>query len=293
MHQPVMLDEAVSSLNLKIGDIVLDATVGGGGHAARILKKILPGGRLIGIDADKSALEIAEDNLKDFKGSFTFINDNFKNLDMALSGHGVKHLDAALFDIGISSYQLEDPAKGFGIRQNGRLDMRMDARLAVTAYDIVNRYKVKELSEIIGRFGEERFHDRIARYIVEARSKRPIETTYDLACLIHKAVGFRYCKSRIDPATRTFQAIRIAVNDELGALEEGLKKAISWLGIGARIGVISFHSLEDRIVKNLFKGYSVLGVLKVITKKPLTPAREEVRRNPRSGSAKFRVAERV
>lgn len=288
-----MLKEAISSLNLKPGYVVLDATVGGGGHASEILKSILPGGRLIGLDADKSALDTAEEKLRAFNGSFKLINDNFRNLDRALSKEGIKALNAALFDVGISSYQLEGEDRGFSIKEDSRLDMRMDPRLTVTAYDIVNGYREKELSEIIKKFGEERFSNRIAGFIIGARSKKPIETTHELAGIINRAAGSRYKKSGIDPATRTFQAIRIAVNDELNALEEGLKKAVNWLDIGARVVVISFHSLEDRIVKNLFKGYAALGVLKIITKKPVRPSGAEIGLNARSRSAKLRVAERM
>lgn len=288
-----MLKEAISSLNLKPGYVVLDATVGGGGHASEILKSILPGGRLIGLDADKSALDTAEEKLRAFNGSFKLINDNFRNLDRALSKEGIEALNAALFDVGISSYQLEGKDRGFSIKEDSRLDMRMDPRLTVTAYDIVNGYREKELSEIIKKFGEERFSNRIAGFIIEARSKKPIETTHELAGIINRAAGSRYKKSGIDPATRTFQAIRIAVNDELNALEEGLKKAVNWLDIGARVAVISFHSLEDRIVKNLFKGYAALGVLKIITKKPVRPSGAEIGLNARSRSAKLRVAERM
>jgi len=288
-----MLKEVISFLNLEPGDIVLDATVGGGGHAGEIMKKIRPGGRLIGIDADGSAIKIAENNLSGIEGSFKLINENFRNIDRVLSKENVKSLKAVLFDVGISSYQIEEKARGFSIKESARLDMRMDPRLNITAYDIVNRYKEKDLSDLIQRFGEERFHNKIARHIVEERSKKPIETTQDLAAIIHRAVGFRYQKSKIDPATRTFQAIRIAVNDELNALEEGLKKAISWLDIGARICVISFHSLEDRIVKHLFRGYASLGVLKVITKKPVRPSDGEVISNPRARSGRLRVAERI
>lgn len=287
-----MLEEVIGYLNLKKGDIVVDATAGGGGHAMEILKRISPGGRLIGIDADRSALAIAAENLKDFKGSFKLINDNFRNLDIVLSGEGIDRLDAALFDIGISSYQLEEGSKGFSIQENGPLDMRMDERLTTTAYDIVNKYKEEELSGIIERFGEERFHKRIARFIVEARSKETIKTTHELAQIVRRAAGFRG-KTRIDPATRTFQAIRIAVNDELGALEDGLKRAVALLEPGGRIAVISFHSLEDRIVKNMFKGYAGLGLVKILTKKPVVPGMQEIASNPRSRSAKLRVAERI
>jgi len=292
VHQSVMIEEVLEFLNLKHGAVVVDATVGGGGHSLEILKAITPGGRLIGIDADSGALNIAHDRLKDFSPSFKLINDNFRHLDRILSRENIKDVDAILLDLGISSYQIEDALRGFGIKHDSRLDMRMDQNSRVTAYDIINRYKEKELSIVIERYGEERFHNRIARYISEARQKKPIETTQELAGIIRRAVGYKYRNFRIDPATRTFQAIRIEVNDELGSLEEGLKSAIFWLKTGGRIAVISFHSLEDRIVKNLFKGYSGLGILKIITKKPLTPSRDEIFNNPRARSAKMRVAEK-
>lgn len=288
-----MLQEVISSLNLKRGSIVVDATLGGGGHSEEILKIISPGGRLIGIDADSEAVKIAKERLKDFGPSCIFVNDNFRNIDRILSRENIKNVDAVLLDLGISSYQLESGERGFSMKQDGRLDMRIDpSSKGVTAYDIVNRTPEKELSEIIDKYGEERFHRKIAGFIKEARAKKPIETTGELAAVIRRAVGYRYRGLRIDPATRTFQAIRIAVNDELGSLEAGLKSAIFWLKTGGRVAVISFHSLEDRIVKNLFKGYSGLGVLKIITKKPLLPQREEVIRNARARSAKLRVAER-
>lgn len=293
VHQSVMLEEVMGSLNLKKGSVVVDGTIGGGGHSREILKRVLPGGRLIGIDADAEAVKLAAESLKDFNGSFSIINDNFRNIDNVLSKEGVKDVDAILLDLGISSYQIEDALRGFSIKQDSRLDMRMDRRLKASAYDIVNKYSEQDLSEIIKKYGEERFYRKIAHYIKEARSKKPIETTRELVEVIQRCVGYRYRNQRIDPATRTFQALRIVVNDELGSLEEGLKKAIFWLKAGGRITVISFHSLEDRIVKNLFKGYSSLGVLKIITKKPLQPTREEVIRNTRARSAKLRIAERV
>lgn len=293
VHQPVMLEEVISSLNLKDGQIVLDATVGGGGHAKEILKRIMPGGRLIGLDADESAIRITSENLKEFTGSFRLINENFRNLDKVLSKENVKALNAVLLDIGVSSFQLDDKDRGFSIKDEGRLDMRMDRKLGTSAFEIINRYKEQDLSDIIYKYGEERFSRRIAKRIVEERSKKVIETTAELARIVRRAMGAGRKNFRIDPATKTFQAIRIAVNDELSALEEGLKKAVSWLDIGARISVMTFHSLEDRIVKNLFKGYAGLGVLKIMTKKPVSASQEEVLRNPRSRSARLRVAERV
>ncbi len=288
-----MVQEVISSLNLKHGAVVVDATVGGGGHSLEILKMITPGGRLIGIDADYEALKIAKDRLKDFNGSFILINDNFRNIDRILSKENIKGVDAILLDLGISSYQMEGAARGFSIKHDSRLDMRMDQKAKITAYDIINRYSEKDLSEIIEKYGEERFHYRIARRISQARQKKPIETTQELAGIIRRTVGYRYGNSRIDPATRTFQAIRIEVNDELGSLEEGLKSAVFWLKTGGRIAVISFHSLEDRIAKNLFKGYSKLGILRIITKKPLTPSRDEIFNNPRARSAKMRAVDRI
>ena len=272
---------------------MVDATIGGGGHSEEILKNILPGGRLIGIDADREALAIAKDRLKSFSGSFTLVNDNFRNIDRILKKENIKNVDAVLLDIGISSYQLDDASRGFSIRSDASLDMRMDQSSDITAYDVVNKYKEDKLSEIIEKFGEERFHNRIARFIKDARERKAIETTGELAAIVKRAVGYKYRNLKVHPATRTFQAIRIFVNDELGALEEALKSAIFWLKTGGRIVVISFHSLEDRIVKNIFKGYSKLGVLKIITKKPLIPEYEEVIKNSRSRSAKLRVAERI
>jgi 16S rRNA (cytosine1402-N4)-methyltransferase len=289
----VLLNKTVSYLNLSKGAVVVDATVGGGGHSEEILKNILPDGRLIGIDADPDALVIAGERLKSFSGYFTLVNDNFRNIDRILKIQNIKNVDAVLLDIGISSYQLDDASRGFSIRSDASLDMRMNRGSDITAYDVVNKYKEDKLSEIIEKFGEERFHNRIARFIKDARQRKPIETTGELAAIVTRAVGYKYRNLKIHPATRTFQAIRIYVNDELGALEEALKSAIFWLKTGGRIAVISFHSLEDRIVKNIFKGYSKLDVLKIITKKPLIPEREEVIENPRSRSAKLRVAERI
>lgn len=293
VHEPVMLREAMELLGLGSGDIALDATVGAGGHAKEMLKRITPGGRLIGLDNDAGVLAIAEEDLKEFRGSFTLVNDNFRNLDAVLAHEGIKCLDAALFDLGVSSYQLDGTGRGFSMKRDAALDMRMDPRGHSSAYDIVNGCTQEELDGILLKFGEERFHRKIARSIVENRAQKPIETTGELADIVHRAIGFKSKNSRIDPATRTFQAIRIAVNDELGALEDGLKKVVSWLDIGGRIAVISFHSLEDRIVKNLFKGFADLGFLKILTKKPVQTSREEIAVNPRARSAKLRVAERT
>ena len=286
-----MLEEAISSLELKPGYTVLDGTIGGGGHAIEILKRIQPGGKLIGLDADASAVTIARNALKDFGASCAVVNENFRNLDKVLQQEGIQRLDACLLDIGVSSFQIDDASRGFSFQHDARLDMRMDPRLSISAWDIVNRYAQDDLADIVYNYGEERNARRVARYIVQARSESPIDTTAQLRSIVHRAVKGKW--TRIDPATRTFQAIRIAVNDELGSLEEGLKKGIDHLAIGARIAVISFHSLEDRIAKNTFKAYAASGVLKIITKKPLIASDEETGNNPRSRSAKLRVGERI
>lgn len=288
-----MIDEVLSLLDLKQGEVVLDATLGGAGHAKEMLRRILPGGMFFGCDADPAAVKRAEEALKDFSGSFKLVNANFRELGSFLDKEGVKGIDAALFDIGISSYQMDEALRGFSIKNNGPLDMRMDPTLKSGASDLVNRLREEELSRIIKDLGEERFHRRIARAIVEKRRGRKIETTEELAAVIYKAVGGRYERGRLDPATRTFQALRIAVNDELSALNEGLDAAVPRLNKGGRIAVISFHSLEDRIVKNRFKALSAEGTLKILTKKPIRPGDEEVRGNPRSRSGRLRVAERT
>lgn len=288
-----MLEEVLELLGPKPAQVILDATLGGAGHAREMLKRILPGGVLFGFDADPSAIEAAKETLKDFAGSFKLLNRNFRELAGALDDENVPQIDAALFDIGISSNQMDDASRGFSIKSVGPLDMRMDPRSGSSASDIVNRLKEEELSQIIRDLGEERFHRRIARAIAEARRIKKIETTGDLAEIIYKAVGGRYQKSRIDPATRTFQAIRIAVNDELGALKKAIEDVVPRIKPGGRIAVISFHSLEDRIVKNTFKRFASENSVRIITKKPIRPSEDEVTANPRSRSGRLRVAERI
>jgi len=291
MHLPVMLNEVLDFLDLKSGDTVLDATLGGGGHSKEMLKKITPGGMLLAMDADPAAIDRARENFKDFTGSFKLVNSNFRRLGEALDREGIDKVDAALFDIGISSYQMDEGARGFSIKNPGPLDMRMDPGQKISAKDLVNRLREEELSDIIKDLGEERFHRRIARAIVERRREKKIETTDDLASVICRAVGGR--RGKLDPATRTFQAIRIAVNDELGALRGALEQIVDRLKTGGRVAVISFHSLEDRIVKNKFKEYSAGGFIKILTKKPVRPTDAESTDNPRSRSGRLRVAERI
>ena len=288
-----MVDEVIRSLDLHAGDVVLDATLGGGGHALPILHRIMPNGRLIGIDADPAALERAASCLGEYGGSVSYAHENFRDLDRVIASSGAGKIDAALFDIGVSSFQLDEAARGFSMRLDAPLDMRMDPRTTMTAADIVNRYKEADLADVIWRYGEERYSRKIARCIVDERARKRIETTGELSAVVRRAVGGRYRNQRIDPATRTFQALRIAVNDELGALEEGLRKAVAALSPGGRIAVISFHSLEDRIVKNYFRTCAAAGALKVITKKPERPTEAEAARNPRSRSARLRAAEKT
>ena len=284
------MHEVLEYLKLSPGNKVLDCTVGGGGHAGAILEDITPGGILIGIDQDEDALKTASGRLREFKDNIYLIRENFTNLDKVLSELKVGKVDGVLFDLGLSSLQLEAKERGFSIKQDGPLDMRMDRRLNIDAGYLVNRLKGFEIADILKRFGEERWSGRIAKAIV---SNRPIGSTRRLAEIVSGAIPERFRRSRIHPATRTFQAFRIAVNRELEALRSGLDRVIDCIKAGGRICVISFHSLEDRIVKNKYKDFKKRDLLKLITKKPVTPQREEVLINPRARSAKLRVAERI
>lgn len=292
-HRPVLLEEVIKNLNPTKGKIILDATIGEGGHSEKILEKILPDGRLIGIDRDIEVLKFAKRRLERFKDNFTLVNGNFKELDEILKAQRIKKLDGILFDLGVSSFQLENPERGFSIKKNGPLDMRMDRSQRVSAFDIVNRLPERELAGIIRDLGEERFYRFIARRIVSERKSSPIETTARLVDIILKAVPSRRVHLRIHPATRTFLALRIKVNEELDALDKALDKAINFLGPFGRLCVVSFHSLEDRIVKRKFIHYSNLDIIRVMNKKPITPGPEEEFKNPRSRSAKLRTAEKL
>lgn len=291
MHKPVMCKEVIEYLNIKEGDCILDATVGTGGHAKAILGAIGPKGRLIGIDRDLDSLLFAKSNLAPYSSNLALVHDDFRNLDKVLKDLKIKAVDGMLFDLGISSFQLDDPKRGFSFRADAPLDMRMDKNSYISAYELINYLSEEELSSIIKTFGEERWHNRIARFLVQERSKTPISTTDQLAQIITKAIPYKGQFSAIHPATRTFQAIRIAVNRELEALEVALDKAVGFIKPTGRICVISFHSLEDRIVKRKFKFLFKEGVANVITPKPVLPLDEETVSNPRSRSAKLRVME--
>lgn len=291
-HKPVMVDEVIGFLKLEKAYKVLDGTVGTGGHAKLILEKIRPqNGFLIGVDCDENALKIAEDTLKEFTGGYTLAQANFRDIDLVLSRLGVDKIDGALFDLGLSSYQIEDSERGFSFMRDGSLDMRMDRREGLSAYDIVNRYGKVELESIIRDFGEERYYRRIVGSILERRRKSPINSTEELASIIRKSIG-RIYKSKIHPATRTFQALRIAVNNEMDNLDKALTKILPFMNPGRRICVISFHSLEDRIVKTKFREFERDKKGSMITKKPVIPTEEEKNKNIRSRSAKLRVFER-
>lgn len=288
LHIPVMAEEVLELLSPRSGGIYVDCTLGAGGHAERILEASGPDGLLIGIDVDESALKVAGERLKRFGGRVKLIHANFAELNRILDELGIDGVDGVLMDLGVSWMQLSDPERGFSFQMDGPLDMRMDRRNPVTAMKVVNGLSEEELRRIIREYGEERFADRIARKIVSMREIAPITTTGQLARLIESAVPSR--ARRIHPATRTFQAIRIYVNRELENLERGLEAAIQRLRSGGRICVISFHSLEDRIVKRAFKSSPKL---RVLTRKPLRPSEDEIRRNPRSRSAKLRAAEAI
>ena len=291
-HIPVMCNEVLESLNLRPGDHVLDGTMGLGGHSKEILKRISPNGFLIGVDRDADALAIAKENLSEYAGRTAFVQSDFRFLDKVLDDLGIKNVNAILLDLGVSSYQLETPERGFSIRGNGPLDMRMDRGSFISAYDLVNSLSTNEISMILKNFGEERFHRRIADHLVRERVKHPIESTEELKRIITSAIPRQYQNEKIHPATRSFQAFRIAVNRELEALEEALDKCVNCLCAGGRIGVISFHSLEDRIVKTKFNDYAKKEEMMVVTKKPLFPSESEINKNPRARSARLRVAQK-
>lgn len=303
IHKPVLLKESVEALAVQPGGRYIDCTLGGGGHTLAILEKSAPGGQVLGIDADPEAIRNASNNLKQYSQSVLLVNDNFSNIDTICRQFNFMPVHGILFDLGLSSYQLEDDPRGFSFQRDAALDMRFSPDQVTTAADIVNNYSESELTSLLREYGEEPFSGRIARHIVEAR---PIGTTLELANIITEAVGGR--REKIHPATRTFQALRIAVNQELENLEQALSKAVNLLGVGGRLVVISYHSLEDRIVKRYMQkeakdcicppealvcncGHQAS--LRLVNKKVIVPSNEEIRSNPRSRSAKLRIAEKI
>ncbi|MFH1782701.1 MAG: 16S rRNA (cytosine(1402)-N(4))-methyltransferase RsmH [Candidatus Omnitrophota bacterium] len=293
LHKSVLLRESIDLLNLSPGKTVIDATVGAAGHSEEILRIIHPKGRLIGIDRDKEALEIARNRLAEYKGSFELIKEDFRNLKEVVDRLKLGEVDGILFDLGISSLQMESEARGFSIKHNGPLDMRMDKDQRLNAEEIVNGFSELELGKIFKDLGEERFYRRIAKSIVYYRSKKRITETAQLADIVLRSMPFKNKRERIHPATRVFQAIRIKVNNELSSIETALRYTPHILKKGGRVSVISFHSLEDRIAKTIFKEFKSSGIFRNVVKKPITPGEEELKRNPRARSAKLRVAERI
>ena len=295
LHTPVMLGEVLDYLDLKPGKTIVDATLGTAGHSLAILERILPGGRLIGIDRDESSLAVARERLSSFGSACELIHGNFVDIDMLLENLKVKKVDGVLFDLGISSFQLSDASRGFSFQSEGPLDMRMDQDSYVSAYDLVNNLNEEELSTLLWNFGEERWHNRIARLLVQERERELITTTRQLADIVARSIPARYRHRyyRIHPATRTFQAVRIAVNRELEVLDTAVNKAIMLLEKDSRICVISFHSLEDRVIKFAFRKAQSAGLIDILTPKPLTPLALEVESNPASRSSKLRAAKRI
>ena len=302
-HEPVMLEECLNALQIQLGGRYVDCTVGGGGHALAILEESSPGGQLLGLDADRSAIRVAEARLKAYKKDAILVNENFKYLENICIRYGYSPVNGVLFDLGMSSLQLEEAGRGFSFRQDSPLDMRYSDKQVLTAADIVNTYPESELAQVLFRYGEERRSRQIARRIVE---RRPLGTTLELAHVVAQAAGG--VRGRIHPATKTFQALRIAVNQELENLELALEQALNILGSGGRIVVISFHSLEDRLVKDFFRREAQWCIcppgmpacicehtprLRKGSSKAIMPSPAEVQTNPRSRSARMRVGERI
>src|SRR4029077_10321547 len=294
-HIPVMSEEVLFWLARKGSRTYLDCTVGYSGHAEKILEASGPGSRLIGLDRDATAISASRKRLARFGDRAVLLHGHFMDLKQHLTANGIGQVDGILFDLGVSSLQLEEPARGFSFQVDGPLDMRMDQSISGTAADLVNQWPEAQLADAIFQFGEERFSRRIARGIVRARERHALATTKELVSVIERAVPANYRHGRLHCATRTFQAIRIAVNQELDCLEPALRDATDVLSPGGRLCVISFHSLEDRIVKHTLRALSGKDdpALVVLTKKPQIPTREESDRNPRSRSAKLRAAQRV
>ena len=305
-HTSVLLEETIAGLSIKPQGIYCDGTLGGGGHSARIAAS-LQGGRLIGIDQDDAAIEAAQRRLEPWKDKVTLVRDNYCNLPVILKQLGIGGVDGILLDLGVSSYQLDSAERGFSYRFDTALDMRMDRRQALTARDIVNRYSQAELTRIIRDYGEDKFASSIAGHIVAARQKKEIESTGELNEIIRAAIPAKMREKGGHPSKRTFQAIRIACNRELEVLESSLDSFIDLLHPGGRICIITFHSLEDRIVKSAFRknenpctcppGFPVCicgqkSRGRVLTKKPILPTQEEKEKNPRAKSAKLRIFEK-
>ncbi len=303
-----MLRECIDSLNIKQDGIYVDATCGGGGHSYEIASRLGTGGRLICIDQDSDALAAAGKRLEPFREKITFVKNNFSNLENVLDTLGIAHIDGLLIDLGVSSYQLDTPERGFSYNSDAPLDMRMDKDSAFSAYEVVNNYSESELRRILFDYGEESFAPKIASAIVAARAEKPIETTFELTNIIKSVMPKKLLAVGHHPAKKSFQAIRIEVNSELAVIPPIIDSAVEHMNEGGRIAILSFHSLEDRCVKQCFQKNAqgctcppdfpvcICGnkpKIKILTKKPLLPSKEELEVNHRSHSAKLRVAEKV
>lgn len=304
-HIPVLYEETLDNLIINPDGVYVDGTLGGGGHSEGILSRLSDKGRLICIDQDQAAIDYARERLKKYQGKFEIFKDNFSNIDTVIYLAGYDKVDGILMDIGVSSKQLDDGERGFSYKYSARLDMRMDKTKALSAYEVINNYSEEDLSRIIYEYGEERYARKIARWIVEDRAQKPIETTDELAGLIVKAIPGKHKKH---PAKKTFQAIRIEVNKELDVLVEAMNKGMKMLKSGGRMAIITFHSLEDRIVKNYFRDLTVecicpkeipicmcnhKATVKLITRKPIEPSKDELDINNRAHSSKLRVCEKL
>ncbi|KQY87455.1 ribosomal RNA small subunit methyltransferase H [Paenibacillus sp. Root52] len=313
-HITVLKEEATEGLNIKQDGIYVDCTLGGGGHSAVIASKLGPGGRLIALDQDDWALDNAREKLAAYGDRITLVKTNFRDLEQVLKEldipqkDGVPQVDGILYDLGVSSPQFDEGERGFSYNHDAPLDMRMDQDAFLTAKEIVNEWPENEIAQILYRYGEEKFSRRIARVIVDKRSQSPIETTGELVELIKEGIPAAARRTGGHPAKRSFQALRIAVNDELGAFEEGLHQAVRCLAPGGRVSVITFHSLEDRICKQIFSSYlekctcppdfplcvcGGKGTLRLVNRKPMIPTESELADNSRARSAKLRVAEKL
>ena len=307
-HKSVLLQECIDALNIRPDGIYLDGTLGGAGHSSQIARRLTEGGRLIGVDRDRTALAAAKERLSPYADRVTLVHSNFAEIDAILDSLGIPAVDGMLFDLGVSSPQLDDASRGFSYMADAPLDMRMDKDDALTAGEVVNTWPQGELRRILYDYGEERYAPQIAAAICRAREKAPVETTLELVDIIRSAMPAQALREKQHPAKRSFQAIRIAVNDELGAVSRMMQAAVGRLNPGGRLAVITFHSLEDRIVKSEMQQAArgctcppefpvcVCGkkpLVKLVTRKPIVSGPAELEENPRARSAKLRVAEKL
>lgn len=307
-HTSVLLNETIQGLNINENGIYVDCTLGGAGHSSEICSMLSKNGVLIGIDQDEYAINRATDRLYDYECQKIIVRDNFTNIKEILNEYNINKVDGILMDLGVSSFQLDDAERGFSYNNNTRLDMRMDRRQNFSAYDVVNGYSQKELYNIIKEYGEERFASRIAKEIIEQRNVEPVVSTFELVEIIKKSIPAKFRREGPHPAKRTFQGIRIEVNRELDILKNSIIDSVDVLKVGGRLNIITFHSLEDRIVKHTFKSLEdpcecpkdfpqcVCGkvpTIKIVTRKPLYPTTDDIESNPRARSAKLRIAEKI